>query len=117
MARQRTRFLRHFWSRCVPERGSKSGDTLKLHFILLYFVTNSIILLLKFPNKTQTVQKIDEDVKAKAYTFTDVKTSLQNANKAKSSGGTLATAELVEVLTPEVVRVSSFVIAGAHLSL
>ena len=55
-------------------------------------------------NLFQTVQKIDEDVKAKAYTFSDIKQSLQNAKKAKSSGSTLATAELVEVLTPEVVR-------------
>lgn len=62
-----------------------------------------------------TVQKIDEDVKAKAYTFTDVKTSLQNANKAKTSGGTLATAELVEVLTPEVVDADDF-IDKAHLA-
>jgi V-type H+-transporting ATPase subunit C len=61
-----------------------------------------------------TVQKIDEDVKAKAYTFSDIKQSLQNAKKAKSSGSTLATAELVEVLTPEVVDADDF-IDKAHL--
>jgi len=56
-----------------------------------------------------TVSKIDEDVKAKAYAFSDVKSSLQNANKAKASGSSLVTAELVEVLTPEVVAADDFI--------
>jgi V-type H+-transporting ATPase subunit C len=60
-------------------------------------------------NLFSMVVRIDDDVKAKAYAFSDVKTSIQNANKAKGTGLSLATADLTEVLTSEVASAEDFV--------
>eukprot|EP00392_Amoebophrya_sp_AT5.2_P005134 g5143.t1 len=56
-----------------------------------------------------TVQRIDDDVKSKAYTFADVKTTLGNVNKAKGPGTTLTNADMTEILTPDVVAADDFV--------
>lgn len=53
--------------------------------------------------------RIDEDVKNKAYQYTDAKQALTNANKTKGAGLSLATADLVEILTPQVVVPGDFI--------
>lgn len=57
----------------------------------------------------QNVQRIDEDVKNKAYQFSDSKTAIQNNSKAKGVGLSLVSADLVDILTPEVVRPGDFI--------
>lgn len=60
-----------------------------------------------------TIQRIDEDVKTKAYGYADVKGTI--ANLKKGAGTTLMGADLTEVLTPDVVKHDDFV-AKEHIS-
>lgn len=60
------------------------------------------------------VSRIDEDVKSKAYSFGDLKSNLTASTKNKSAGLTLATADLGDVLTPDVVNPDDF-ISKEHL--
>ncbi|CAD7958705.1 unnamed protein product [Amoebophrya sp. A120] len=62
-----------------------------------------------------TVSRIDDDVKNKAYAYADVKSSLASLNKSKGPGTTLMNAELTEILTPDVVAADDF-IAKEHLT-
>jgi len=57
---------------------------------------------------TALVSRIDDDIKVKAYSFGDVKSALQNAAKAKGAVS-FATADFVDVLTPDVVQPGDFV--------
>ncbi|CAD7962595.1 unnamed protein product [Amoebophrya sp. A25] len=56
-----------------------------------------------------TVTRIDDDVKNKAYAFSDVKSSIANINKLKGPGTTFQNADLTDILTPEVVAADDFI--------
>jgi len=67
-------------------------------------LTDNLALLLS------SVQKLDEEVKNKAFTFAEVKTQWANIQKSKQAGGaTLLNVDLNDILTPEVVTPEDFV--------
>lgn len=55
------------------------------------------------------VGRADDEVKAKVYTFSDIKSGITNMNKLKGPGASLNNVDLTEVLTPDVVAESDFV--------
>lgn len=59
---------------------------------------------------SSTVGRIDEDVKARSFTYQDVKTSLMNMSKLKGPGTSLTAVDLVDILTPDVVSPDDFVV-------
>ncbi len=58
---------------------------------------------------TSTVSRIDEDVKAKTFSYQDVKTQLTNMSKLKGPGTSLTGADLTDILTPAVVAEGDFI--------
>jgi len=67
-------------------------------------LTDNLQLLLS------SVQKLDEEVKNKAFTFGEVKQQWGNIQKSKQAGGaTLVNVDLNDILTPEVVNREDFV--------
>lgn len=56
-----------------------------------------------------SVQKLDDEVKSKASNFSDIKQQWQNLQKGKQGGTTLNNADLVDVLTPEIVSPKDFI--------
>lgn len=56
-----------------------------------------------------TIQRVDEDVKNKAYSYTEVKTAIQNLSKTRGPGVTFQNADLTDILTPEVVAEGDFI--------
>lgn len=58
----------------------------------------------------QKTMKIDDDVKNKAYSFTDVKTSIGAVTKMKGSNVSLTSVDFVDVLTPDIVSNDDFIL-------